>query len=271
MTVDAWFLCFRRRPEAKLRLLAFPYAGGGASIFRTWGDALPPSVEVMAVQPPGRETRINESPYQDLGRLVASLASAVRSQMSLPTVFFGHSMGAILAFELTRQLRRIGAAGPVHLVLSAHRAPHLPERMTDLHALPEPDLIRAVGERYQPIPEAILAERELLDLTLPTLRADLKLGETWAYSAEEPLSIPLSVFGGTRDPVADESEVRAWSSYTTGLFSPKFFDGDHFFVTDPRTKPFVLQALADVLAEVAVRGLGSPAGANPSIAAQHPS
>jgi medium-chain acyl-[acyl-carrier-protein] hydrolase len=123
---DAWVLCPKPNPQARLRLFCFPYAGGGASRFRLWPDFLPPEVEVCAIQYPGREARLGESPFTQLSPLVQTLASALRLYLNLPFVFFGHSLGALACFELARQLRRQGQPEPLHLFVSGRRAPQVP-------------------------------------------------------------------------------------------------------------------------------------------------
>jgi medium-chain acyl-[acyl-carrier-protein] hydrolase len=164
--------------------------------------------------------------------------------MKIPTAFFGHSMGALIAFELARFLRKKGAQLPGHLFVSGRRAPQLPDPMAPIHHLPEPDFIRAVGERYQPIPAPILGDREILELVLPALRADLKLVETATFTPDAPLAIPISAFGGTRDKVAAQPEIEAWSVHTAAAFCAIFTEGDHFFLTEPGAKRKLLDAIA---------------------------
>src|SRR5438552_7109196 len=120
---DSWLACLKPRPHAAVRLFCFPYAGGGASAFRCWPDALPASIEVCPVQLPGRETRFREPPYTRLAPLAEALGHALRPFLDRPFAFFGHSMGALVAFELTRWLRRAGGPQPAHLFVSACAAP----------------------------------------------------------------------------------------------------------------------------------------------------
>src|SRR5262245_41626934 len=132
---DPWLPFRRPSPSARLRLYCFPFAGGGASIFRLWPDALPASVEVCSVQPPGRETRFREAPFARMAPLVAVLADVLLPELERPYALFGHSMGALIAFELAREQRRRRARPPEQLIVSGRGAPHLPARLTPLHNL----------------------------------------------------------------------------------------------------------------------------------------
>jgi surfactin synthase thioesterase subunit len=244
MSLDVWFQCLRPKPEAKVRLIAFPYAGSGASIYRTWGDLFSREIEVVAVQMPGREGRIREKPYSRIEALLGPLMEAVKGKMTLPTAFFGHSMGACIAFELARALRRAGGPVPTKLLISGRAAPHLADRFQPMHALPENELIAEVAARYQPIPLAILKEREVLDLTLPTFRADLEMIELRSYVHEEPLATPISAYGGRHDKLVSEDDLRAWAKQTSAAFSATLYDGDHLYLNDQRLKPALVEAIS---------------------------
>jgi medium-chain acyl-[acyl-carrier-protein] hydrolase len=240
----SWIKTFHPRREPRLRLLCFPFAGGGASVFRTWGEALPPHVEVWSVQLPGREERFREKPFTRCSELVRAIADAVGPKLIAPFCFFGHSMGALVAFQLARELRRRGARGPEHLFLSGRLAPHLPPR-PPLHRLPDAELVAAI-RRLNGTPNAVFDEPELLSLFLPILRADFSVTEAEPHVAEPALDCPITAFGGREDDRASEAELEAWREHTTGAFSRTMFPGDHFYLVSAR--PMLLDRLALLLA-----------------------
>jgi surfactin synthase thioesterase subunit len=216
--------------EAPVRLLCLPYAGAGASVFGGWLRAAPPGLQVCPVQLPGRENRLWEPPFTELAPLVRGLADAAAPLLDRPLALFGHSMGALLGFELARELRRRAASPPVALFLSAHRAPHLPSRSPTIHHLPDSEFIQEVTRRYQAIPAAVLQDAELMRLLLPGLKADFGVLERYVYAPEAPLECPLTVFGGEADPTVTGPELEAWRDQTTGPFHVRLFPGDHFFL-----------------------------------------
>jgi medium-chain acyl-[acyl-carrier-protein] hydrolase len=220
-------------PSAPLRLVCLPYAGGGTADFRRWKDALLPSVDLVPVVLAGRENRMGERAPSDIGAVVDGMLPALLPVLrAAPFVLYGHSMGAWLAFELVRALRRVGKVRPAHLVVSARRAPHRPARLPALSALPDAAFVDGVQQRYGGIPEAIRSSPELMSLFLPTMRADFTLLDRYRYREEPPLDIPLTSWHGREDRIEDESDVRAWSEHTTGPFQFRQMPGGHFFLRD---------------------------------------
>ena len=225
-----WFVCTRPRSGPDLRLFCFPHAGGGASIYRAWPSQVAAALEVVAVQLPGRESRLKEPLVDSLAPLVTALADVMAPYTNAPYAFLGHSFGALLSFELIRELRRRGSSMPVCLFASGRQAPRIPEPDPPLHRLPEPDFARAVHNRYNGIPQFIFDEPELLRLLLPALRADLSMAETYAYGDEAPLDCAISVFGGTLDHRLAKADLDAWRDETTAGCSVRLFPGGHFFL-----------------------------------------
>ena len=245
---NPWLQYWQPRPQARLRLFCFPYAGGSASIFRTWSEALPPEIEVCPVQPPGRENRLTEPAFSHMQPLITSMAQALLPLLDTPYAFFGHSMGALISFEFTRYLYREGHEGPVHLFVSGHRAPHLPDPDPPTSHLPEAEFIEDL-RRLQGTPEEILQNSELLQLLLPLLRADFRICETYQYTPDKPLPCPITAFGGLQDGEAPREKILAWNTHTHNTFKARFFMSGHFFIRTEQSA--LLQALtADLLNEI---------------------
>ena len=230
MHVETWFHCRRPNPGARLRLLCFPYAGGGVAVFRAWPEHLPADIEVWAIQLPARDGRMREPVPEEVQALARAAAEGLAPRLEAPFACFGHSMGALLAFEFAREMRRRGKAGLTHLLVSARRAPQLARNETPLHTLPEQAFIEMLRRRYNGIPAAILAEPELLQLFLPMLRGDFKLIETYQYQDEAPLDCPITAFGGTQDDLALPDDLGAWQAQTHGAFDLQLFAGGHFYL-----------------------------------------
>ncbi len=238
-----WLL---RKPIAKpsMRLFCLPYAGGGASAYRSWQEALPAGIEVCSVQLPGREGRVNEEPATTLDGLVPALADALREWLDRPFALFGHSMGALIAFELARHLQRSGGPVPEVLFASAHQAPHLPRGTARIARLPDNELmeqVRAMGGT----PQELLDNRELLELVLPVLRADFSICESYAYRQGPKLALPIEVFGGLADRTVTHGELTPWSVHTESQFRIRMLPGNHFFIHTAR--PLLLRYVAQAL------------------------
>ncbi|MFN0165014.1 MAG: thioesterase II family protein [Bryobacteraceae bacterium] len=225
-------------------MFCFPYAGGGASIFRHWTAELPADLEVCAVSLPGREDRWNEQPYRHLGPLIEAMTGAFGSFLDAPFAFFGHSMGALIAFELARQLRRSYRTIPVRLFVSAARAPHQPDAEPPIHHLPEPLFLKRL-RHYQGVPGEVWDNPEYMKLVLPTIRADFSICETYRYYAEYPLECPISAFGADQDRKVRRQDVIGWRNETQGGFQVRIFPGDHFFLKNSRKG--LLEAIVDDL------------------------
>ena len=223
------------RPGARLRLLLIPHAGGGASAFRGWAEALPPEVEGCTVQLPGRENRMGEPAFDRLPALVEALAGALERWRDLPYAVLGHSNGALIGFELARHARRTGTPGPVHLFASGRRAPHLPSRLRDVHQLPQDELVAELAE-LGGMPREVLEHPELLALLVPLLRADMALTETYDHRDEPPLDTPITAMTGTEDPKVSLDEAEAWGRHTSGGFRLHTFPGDHFYLFSGRDR-----------------------------------
>lgn len=231
MTPNKWVRILKTTNYPRLHLIGFPYAGGGASAFHPWARFLPPHVALCAVQYPGRETRINETPYTQMQDMLPDLVEALTPFLTVPTVFFGHSLGAMIAYETVKQLERQAASLPQHLFISAARAPHVPMRHDPYHILPGTEFWQRIGEMGG-TPTAVLHHPEFKALLEPTLKADFAVAETYQRPDRVPVRIPLTVFIGLLDTYVDVDDVLAWKPYTTAQFNAHRIQAGHFFLQD---------------------------------------
>lgn len=244
--------------RAALRLFCLPYAGGNAAIYRGWSERLGPHVDVCPIELPGRGARIDEPPIARMSLMVQRLSLALRPHVSAPFALFGHSMGALLAFELARELRRTRGVEPRALYVSGCSAPHLQERRHPIHALPH-DLFVEELRALKGTPEAVLADPELLELLLPAVRADFAVVETYRHVEGPLLDVPIRAFAGAADPEAEPHTVAAWSRHTRGELTFDLLPGDHFFIHAQRA-----ELLARLSGDLSRRGdHGAAAHASP--------
>lgn len=213
-------------------------------MFHNWSDGLPADVEVCPVQLPGRATRLMEPAFSRLPPLIDALAEALLPLLDKPFALFGHSLGSLVSFELARQLQANHQARPVRLFVSAGPAPQIPHRGPPIHRLPEREF-SAELLRLNGTPEELLNHKELMDIVLPSLRADFALYESYRYSSGPPLNCPISTYGGLSDRKVNHSDLEAWRDQTAVSFSIRMFPGDHFFLKT--TQPLLLKALSQEL------------------------
>ena len=236
------------RPAAeppRMRLFCLPHAGGGAIAFRSWHAALPADIQVCPILLPGREMRRAETAHTRVTTLVDAIAEELRPWLDLPYAIFGHSMGSLLAFEWARRQLREGHSAPHWLFLSGRRAPDIEATGSRLHALPDAEFLEQLTRIYQGIPQEILREPELMEIFLPTLRADLTVVETYSFEEDQPLECPISVFAGTNDASVNLDQLLGWKRQTRGRFSVQLLPGGHFYPHEP-----LLQTISATLAEL---------------------
>lgn len=243
MQKTPWIIRNASAPDSAIRLFCFPYAGGGASVFRQWQSNFPDWIEICPVQLPGRENRISEPLITNLDKLADVASAELAPYFDLPFAFYGHSIGARIAFEVTRNLRRKSGIRPCCLIVSGSRAPHIPEP-NPLHHLPDNEFINEL-RRFSGTPEAVLQSKELMEMFLPILRADFSVDETYVYSEDIALDCPVFVFGGTEDVEAKTEELEAWADHTSEEFSLEMIRGDHFFLQTERE--LLLQSIEKIL------------------------
>lgn len=246
-----WFTITQPNPRASVRLFCFPYAGGDAQVYRAWPRQLPPSVEVVAARLPGRGTRIKEAPFRDLAPMVAAVASVITPYLDRPCAFFGHSMGALISFELTRLLQEQGVRGPAHLFVSGRRAPQITNARANTYDLPDAGFVEHLRS-LKGTPTEVFDHPELLELMLPLVRADFSVVETYRYRPGHALGCPLTAFGGESDEEVSVEEIKAWGAQTSGRFDARILPGDHFFLNDPPARSLMLEVIASELARLSL-------------------
>ena len=265
----SWFAHVARRARPSVRLFCFPYGGGGASLYVDWAR-LPEHIEVWPVQLPGRETRIHEPPLAHLDTLLSQLEAALRPQLDVPFAFYGHSLGALLAFLLASRLRARGLPAPQHLLVGGFGAPSLAPgpyleglqrhfREAGFDAIPAPGTREPLG----PLLDILMGTAEgrmLVDrdadfarALLPMMLADLKLMEGYRYQPEPPFTFPITVLHGASDDRISDEASAAWRELTRGPFHKHVTPGDHFFLRAAQAQEWVLRHVASALAPGASR------------------
>lgn len=253
---EQWMINLERRESAKIRLICIPYAGGGSAVFSHWPSLLGDSVQVTAVVLPGREMRFNEPPLRDVEAVLSPLVDAYRAiDSDLPTVFFGHSLGASLAFELAHRTSQDDERACRWLIVSGRQAPKAPRKPRGLYDL-EDGALKDELRKLNCTPPEVLANAELMSLLLPRLRADFALADHCRFHEHStPLGCPITVFGGDQDPHVAPGDLGRWGEESAAATDVKLFRGDHFFIASREQE--VLAAVRGVLAQVNSPPLGA--------------
>lgn len=238
-----WLTPLYREQNDHLRLIFFPHAGGGASTFYPWSRVLPAGISSYAVQLPGRETRIRDTLHWQMQSVVQALTNALPPFLDQPFIFWGHSMGALLAYEVAQKLQQV-LKTPRRLIVSGCNAPHIPYLDPQIHQLPEAEFIAALQE-LNGTPSAVLQNAELRDLILPALRADFQIVETYTYQESQPLNCPITVLDGLEDDKTNEADLQEWQKHTSQLLEMFTFPGDHFFLYD--RQPALVETVGNLL------------------------
>lgn len=242
-TTDSRWIRRAVRTSPALRLVCLPFAGGGASVYQTLARLLPHSIEVLAVQLPGREERTREDPPDAVPALAAACAVALRPYLNVPYALYGHCAGALLAYEVAHEVGRRFGVWPRHFVAAAQRAPEGAFSRSPLHVLPDDQFLEAVRERGG-LPPAVAGNPELISMLLPLLRSDFALWERYEHRKGALLPSRVTSVRGRGDRSIDENDTRPWREHSSVGWSELLFEGGHYFIND------LSQADADALAEV---------------------
>lgn len=281
---NPWLVRPRPNEGARARLVCFPYAGGGATVYRPWTELLHPDIELIAIEPPGRAGRVSEPPIDRLEPYLEQLVGAVRTLRDKPMAFFGHCLGGLNMYQAVQRLRREGSVDAMHVFASGSRPPHLVRGRGDFEAALFRDLLRLPG--YEPLrplhdqPDDVfafvirrfdigatndfLAHQELAQLLLPAVRADFAITEDYHPGPVEPWDLPITCFAGLDDPYVTRAQSQAWAPYTNSEFRILFRRAAHFIIHDDRA--FIVDTInrtldASLAAPTGSRG-GHDHGAN---------
>lgn len=231
MSADSRWIRRVPRQQPVVRLICLPYGGGGASIFQGLAALAPDSIEIAAVQLPGREDRSREDPPEDLDALVSACSVALRPYCTMPYVFYGHCAGALLAYEIAQTMGSRFGLWPERLIAAAQPAPHLPPREPLLHEMDDEQLLETINQRGG-LPEAVARHTELVEFLLSVLRSDFTLWERYEYVKRDPLPFPVTSIRGKQDDVMGPEATAPWSEHTTAGHTDLEIDGGHYFINE---------------------------------------
>lgn len=244
-----WYFTPNKGQSRPLRLFCFPYACGSAQIFRGWADHVPDYVELAAIQLPGRGSRLAEKPFADMSLAADIISAQIAETKPLNYAIFGHSMGALLAYEVTRRLETQYARAPLGLIVAGYKAPTVLRLGAKLHQGSDAEFIAKIRQ-LGATPEPILDDPEMMELLLPTFRADFAMAENYPFGTiMPPLLTPVIAFAGDMDSEASIQEVAAWRDTTQEVFELQIMQGGHFFIRDMEAE--FLGALSKVLVRLA--------------------
>ncbi|HKS44196.1 MAG TPA: alpha/beta fold hydrolase [Amycolatopsis sp.] len=230
-----WISVFHPAPDSPVRLVCLPHAGGSASFFFPVSKALAPAVEVLSVQYPGRQARRHEPVIDDMSEFADEVFESLRQLDDRPLALFGHSMGAVIAYEVALRMRRENLPSPVRLFASGRRAPSR-HREDKVHLGSDQEIVAELRTLAGPGQAALLADPEILRMYLPAIRSDYRAVENYRHDPEASLDCPVTVLTGDADPRVSMDEARAWAEHTTGPTDVEVFTGGHFFLVDHSTR-----------------------------------
>lgn len=248
MTLDGWVPFRTEAAAVRCRLFCFPHAAGNAAFYLPLRHLMPPEVDLCPVELPGRAARLNEAPLTSMGALMERLDHALRPLMAVPFGFFGHSVGAWMAYEAARRLRSIDGRTAVHLFVSGRGRPNRAPADPHPARLWSDDELLAILDRFGGTPAAIMQRPELIAALLPALRADLALVDSYAADPEDRIGCPISAFGGA-DDVSHSGALQSWRELARGKFRACIFPGGHFYfapVADALAKEIIQDLRASV-------------------------
>lgn len=225
---------FPKNAEATVRLFCFHHAGGNANVFYNWSQFLPENIELAAIQLPGRMSLCGTKAYTDLDSIINYLHSHLLPYlMEKPFIFFGHSLGGLISFELARFLQAHHGPAPIKLISSACKSPRKPRGLKKISTFSESALIDELIT-YDYTPRELLENKELMQIALPIIRSDFAVNEGYSYFPGQLLNCPITSYGGIDDLTLQQNELDDWRNETTGAFTLQMFSGDHFFVFKQR-------------------------------------
>ena len=245
--MSTWFVNPAPRHNADLRIICFPYAGGNSSTYTPWIKLLPENIELIAVQPPGRSSRMGEPAFTDMDQLIEELLRVIPNLLTKPYIFFGHSLGSRVSFELMTRLQQKGYPLPLHFIASGSKGPHLQAKYDITYHLPDDEFIAKLAT-LNGTPQEVLENKELMALFLPLLRADFQIAECYRYSSDITFDFPITVFGGQEDVRVSLEDLQSWQTFFSPQADIQVFPGGHFFI-ESHTE-VVLDKLNNIIEQV---------------------
>jgi surfactin synthase thioesterase subunit len=229
MSTSSCLVIPKPQPNATLKLICFPYAGGGISTYTSWAQYLPSNVELCIVQLPGRGQRMFETAHTKMNHIINELIPVISQYINTPYILFGHSLGSRIAFELVLKLHALQLPLPAHFIASGSRSPDDELNKKNIYNLPENEFIGEL-EKLNGTPKAVLENEELMTLFLPLLRADFELVDTYLYNGNVKLNCPISVLGGADDIAITNEQLLNWQQFFTTPATIHMIPGNHFFI-----------------------------------------
>ena len=212
----------------QVKLFCFPHAGASSALFNTWKSRFPTEIQLVSLDYPGHGSRYDEPLLSNIDELVQYLFDQIITNLSTPYLFYGHSLGTLVSFELIRKLRRQNIMLPAHLIVSGRHAPQVSSANSWLHQLPDTEFVQKIQEKYSGIPTILIENPAMLALFIPIIRADLTIVETYKYKQEPPLSCPITVIRGDSDHLINDTGLAAWREQTHKTYNSISLAGDHF-------------------------------------------
>lgn len=237
--INKWFSVSKTKANPTLRVICIPYVGGSAAVYRNWDKYSNSNVQFLSLQLPGRGSRYSEQPYTEMNSLINDLSIVMGElllESNIPYIIYGHSMGALIGFELTRMIARKGYKLPSYVVVSGAAAPDIVKNEKK-YSLPTEEL-KDILRYYNGTPKEILEDDELLEMFLPCIRSDLEIVEEYKFTIDNLLPCSIIAIGGENDHLVSLSEIKQWENHTQKDFHYKLYEGDHFFLKD-RAKDIV--------------------------------
>jgi medium-chain acyl-[acyl-carrier-protein] hydrolase len=226
-----WIVAGVRPKTPDVRIICFSSAGGSAFQFRQWDSHASGRSEFLGIQIPGHDERFREPLLRRADAIIENIGPSLLGVSDRPFVLFGHSLGALLAFEFARWARRQGAAGPMRLIVASRSSPRVKPEYAPVHELPEQDFMRVL-RLYGGTTDSILENQEVMRHFVPIIRADLEVNRLYSYRREPPFEFPITAIWGDSDPVTTKAEVEGWCAETNGVFNLMTVPGGHFFFRD---------------------------------------
>ena len=245
MEAKRFFFHASRYQQGAVRFVCFPYAGAGGGVFKSWESQLPDYVDLMVAELPGRGISFGDPLLCNMRDVVPQMADDFINYIDKPFVFFGHSLGALICFELCKELRTRALPEPEVLIVSGRRAPHCPTD-SQYHLLSDDRLIDQL-RNYEGTPDEILADADMMRLILPILRADFTVAETYRYLDTKKFDFPIAAFGGKSDKGVPKDSLLKWSEFTKESFVWEMFDGAHFYLQQRESKNLLLHRVCSIL------------------------